>query len=157
MSFFPTRRYSLIYSGYGSAVDFLMLNTQVSASLMTQRTPKRFIGRIDNTQFALISSAAGIGAFTVLSGKFDNGGAILDVKINKPFKILISIIVVMFLAAVVLQVIRQPEWKTAGLLVPAVMFYFSGRLYVRYAFKRSLNVGLGHLQTTFVIEQTAQA
>ena len=73
-------------------MNLLYINTCMSDVLGTISTDKLFIGKINQESFELISSEIGIGAFSVLKGNFINNTIILKFEINKPFKILISIL-----------------------------------------------------------------
>jgi hypothetical protein len=54
-------------------------------------------------------------------------------------------------AAVLFEAVRHFEWKTLGLIVPALMFYFFGKFYLRYTLKRSASGTLQRLRPVLVI------
>ena len=151
MSFFPTRNYILQYKqGYKAAFDFVKQNTKESSSLSTRLTSKKFIGMVNSDGFSVISSVKGIGAFSVLRGELKETDGSLKIEINKPYKILIYIIIVLFAGAVLFQAMKDLSWKSLGLAVPVLMFYFFGKFVLNRAFKQSAKIGLEQMQYAFI-------
>jgi hypothetical protein len=92
--FFPSKYYTIeITNDPKKALDRLKENTLNRARLVSERTDKRFIGKVDDTEYRVISSVIGKGAFCVLQGHIDpnTGSGTLSIEIHKAFKVLVSI------------------------------------------------------------------
>lgn len=151
---FPERDYNLQYRfNREKAVEYLIENTKHSGSLISEITPKSFIGKVDNHGFRLISSTPGIGAFCVLTGTFHTDSCKVTVQVNKPFKILAGIIILMMFTAITMQLITKPEWKNMGLIIPLCMFFFGGSWYLKWTFKRSLHLSINKLNEILIFQQ----
>lgn len=123
MKIFPTKTFKFqIEDTIENNMNLLYINTCMSDVLGTISTDKLFIGKINPESFELISSEIGIGAFSVLKGNFINNTIILKFEINKPFKILISILFFFVLFAILLSAIQLGFPKAFGMLVPFIMF-----------------------------------
>jgi hypothetical protein len=93
MNFFPTKKYEFNLIGQKEeTLDRLKRRTEKSNYLTSQWTDKTFRGKITGNEFRIISSTIGKGAFCVLSGRIDSENGIVNVEINKAFKILFGII-----------------------------------------------------------------
>jgi hypothetical protein len=93
MKIFPTSHYTFkLYGDEKESIERLKRRTEPSESFGSQRTEKSFLGKIDGNSFKIISSEIGRGAFCVMSGKIENNVSFVNVEINKPFRVLLSII-----------------------------------------------------------------
>lgn len=93
MKIFPTKNYTVkLRSSYSLCVQNLKTNTEITDSLISKKTNKGFLGKITETGFKLISSETGRGAICVLIGDFKDQNGTIEVRLNKAFKILFSIL-----------------------------------------------------------------
>jgi len=93
MKLFPSKKFTAkLRSDYSVAVQNLKANTDITDSLVSERTKKEFRGQVNENGFKLISSEIGRGAVCVLSGEFTDQNGIIEVRIHNAFKIMFSIL-----------------------------------------------------------------
>ncbi len=93
MKLFPSKKYSVtLYSESLPALEKLKRNTKHSDSLISSYTDKIFIGIVNKTNFKIITSFVGFGAFCVFVGEFKSHNGIIEIKIHKVFKGMLLII-----------------------------------------------------------------
>ncbi|WP_207534695.1 hypothetical protein [Desertivirga arenae] len=93
IEFFPSKIYSIkLEKDSGTSLMRLKENTLKKDHLSTELTEKRFIGRVGESDFKIISSVVGKGAFCVLQGNIDasTGSGTVSIAIHKAFRTLIS-------------------------------------------------------------------
>jgi len=159
MKFFPTKNYKLeLMDNPEKCIEVLKSKTLESDRLSTTKTNKEFIGQIDGTHFEIIGSEVGIGVFTVLKGNFSSDSVNVTIEINKPFKILISILFVFSIGVIFYNAFKIGFPKAFGLLIPLIMlvvlirFIFFGSFFKRSSdlifrkFTKLLNAKLNHKQ-----------
>lgn len=147
MQIFPTNNYKIELKGNPeNMIELLKLNTFKSNSLSTKLTNKEFIGRINGSHFEIIGSEIGIGAFTVLRGNYSYNTLNVIVELNKPFKVLISILFLFGVGGIAFIAFKIGFPKAFGMLIPLAMligfirFIFLGRF-----FNVSSNLNFGKL------------
>ncbi|GAA0722180.1 hypothetical protein GCM10009430_24330 [Aquimarina litoralis] len=105
MKLFPTKKYEFKLIGTKQeTLDRLTRRTEKSDYLTSQWTDKTFRGKISGDEFRIISSTIGKGAFCVLSGKIGSANGIVNVEINKVFKILLGIIYLMPIIGIIITI-----------------------------------------------------
>lgn len=145
MKIFPTSRYTFkLYGDEKESIERLKRRTEPSESFGSQRTEKSFLGKIDGNSFKIISSEIGRGAFCVMSGKIENNEGRVQLEINKPFRILLSILLLFPIVGIGLSVILGKEDLSILLPLVAVLQILMIRfLFIEIAYrtlsKRSLN------------------
>jgi len=93
MKLFPSKKYSVtLQSESLPALEKLKRNTKLSDSLISSYTNKIFIGIVNKTNFKIITSSIGFGAFCVFVGKFKNHNGTIEIRIHKVFKGMLLII-----------------------------------------------------------------
>jgi hypothetical protein len=96
MNIFPKSDYTFKIIGVETeTLERLKRRTEQSESLTSKITDKSFRGIIKDNTFKLISSEIGKGAFCVLTGEIDNKDGQVEVKINKAFRILLSVFIML--------------------------------------------------------------
>ena len=145
MKIFPTKNYTIeLTENPVKYIELLKLKTLESETLSTTSTNKEFIGRINGTHFEIIASEVGIGAFTVLKGDFSDDSVNVIAEINKPFKILISIMFVFGLGGISYNAIKIGFPEAFGMLIPLTMFIGLLRfVFLGSFFKRSFDLIFG--------------
>ncbi|MBA4154206.1 hypothetical protein [Flavobacterium sp.] len=110
MKIFPTSSYTFkLFGDEKEALDRLKRRTEISQILSSQSTDKSFLGMIEGNTFKLISTEIGKGAFCVISGSIKNNEGHVKLEINKPFRILLSIILLFPIVGIGLSVILGKE------------------------------------------------
>ena len=142
MKVFPSKNYKIeLVDNSGSSIENLRLRTLESDSLSTQITAKDFIGKIKGNEFQIIGSEIGIGAVSVLKGKFASDFVEVNAEINKPFKILISIIFIFGILGISFCAVKNGFPRGLGMLVPLIMFLgFIRLVFLGLFFKISSNL-----------------
>ena len=89
---FPIKKYEFkIRKESNNVLIDLKKETEITDSLVTVFTKKKFIGQVSDSNFKLITSVIGKGAFCVFNGEIKGNKGRLNVQIHKAFRILISI------------------------------------------------------------------
>lgn len=142
MKIFPTKNYKLdCIDNPEKSIQVLKLNTLESDRLSTTSTDKEFIGIINANHFEIISSDVGIGAFTVVRGELLKDSINVVVSINKPFKVLITLLFVFGIGGISYNVFKIGFPRAIGMLIPLLMFVgFLRFVFLGLLFNRSVNL-----------------
>ena len=110
MKIFPSKdlKFKLLDSKEES-IERLKRRTEISEKLTSSITDKSFRGILKDDEFKIISSEIGKGALCVMTGKIDNEKSYVNVEINKTFRILFSIILVMPIVALIIETVKEPN------------------------------------------------
>ena len=93
MNIFPIKNYEIeLLNDSSKALSELENNTLITDSLSSEWTKKAFIGQVNENGFKIISSEPGRGAFCVLNGKLESKKGLVEITINKAFRIMLSMI-----------------------------------------------------------------
>ncbi|RLZ06382.1 hypothetical protein [Faecalibacter macacae] len=110
MKIFPSSIYEFsLIDDQNETIERLNRRTENSDNLISKITNKSFIGKIDKNKFKIISSDIGKGAFCTLNGQINNKIGEVVVEINKPFKILLSILMLFPIVGFIIQLILKVE------------------------------------------------
>ena len=121
MKIFPTKHYGFKLIGKKEeTLDRLKRRTEKSNYLTSNWTDKTFRGKINGNEFRIISSRIGKGAFCVLSGRIDSENGIVNVEINKAFKILFGIIYLIPIVGIIL-IIKLGGEKFEPLMILSII------------------------------------
>lgn len=155
MKIFPTRNYKIeLIDSPEKSIELLKSKTLESDSLSTKSTDKEFIGRIHESRFEIINSKVGIGAFTVLRGHFSGDSVHIVAEINKPFKVLISIMFIAAISGIAYNGFKFGFPKALGLLAPLIMLLGLFRfVFLGSFFKRSLDLVFGKFTSLLNLNQ----
>jgi len=143
MKLFPIKKIA-INSQFENSDNFTKLkaSTEHSDKLITTSTDKLFIGQVTDTNFKLISSKIGIGAFAVFQFDPKENKNEINVTLNKAFKILFIVFLSLSSVGVVISIIQIGIPKGIVLLIPflisLLMFRF---VLIGIGFKISTNLG----------------
>ena len=154
MKIFPTKKYEFNLIGKKEeTLERLKRRTEKSKYLTSQWTDKTFRGKIFGNEFRIISSTIGKGAFCVLSGRIDSENGIVNVEINKAFKVLLGILYLFPIVGIILTIKLGGE-KFELLMILSVigqilMIRFIG---VWFFFKRFSKFSLNQLRDVLDIE-----
>lgn len=154
MKLFPSSAYTFkLYGDEKEAIDRLKRRTEPSESLSSQRTEKSFLGKINGNSFKIISSEIGRGAFCVLSGKIENNVGTLKLEINKPFQVLLGIMICFPILATGLSfVIGTTEDLIALPLIGILQAFFIRFVVIEIAFKLLSKHSLNRLSDVLDID-----
>ncbi|WP_312762314.1 hypothetical protein [Epilithonimonas sp.] len=145
MNIFPSTIYEFkLINGQTETLERLNRRTEESESLMSKVTEKSFIGKVKNNNFRIISSNIGKGAFCTLTGFIKEEKGEVLVEINKPFKILLTILMLFpFIAFFIQSFSKSTEFNPIFILICIgqiliIRFFFIG-LFFKILSKQSLN------------------
>jgi hypothetical protein len=139
MELFPSKNYSVRLRANDAAVwERLRSLTEPRDFLGSVPTKKHFIGRVKPNAFKVISSQLGRGAFCTVEGHFTDGmhEGKIRVEINKPFRLLMVIFLLMSIGALVFIFLTRPP--LAGLrqaLMLALLLLFARFVVVELTFR----------------------
>lgn len=131
MKIFPTRSFTVeIDDDTIKAMAGLKQNTDITDTLISEKTEKAFRGQVSNNGFRVISSEIGRGALCVLTGEFDGKNGTIEVNLHSAFKVMFSILFVMPLIAFGIVISTGGIENAIGLILPILV----GIIFIRYAF-----------------------
>lgn len=145
MKIFPIKNYKIdLKDNLEKSIELLKSKTLESNSLSTKLTNKQFIGKINGNHFEIIGSEVGIGAFTVLRGNFANDTVNVVAEVNKPFKVLISILFILGIGGISYNIFKIGLPEGLGMLIPLMMLIGLLRfVFLGLFFKTSSNLTFG--------------
>ena len=137
MKFFPSNIYEFkLIDNQNITIERLNKRTLNSERLISKITDKSFIGKVDENQFKIISSDVGKGAFCILSGKINQRHVEVNVEINKPIKILLSILMFSPIIGLFIELIKKSlEFNPILLLVCFVQILIIRFILIEMAYK----------------------
>lgn len=139
MKIFPSKKLTIEFKNSAERIsEILKINTKESKYLTSQFTEKNFVGTVENNKFQIISSKIGIGAITVFKREITNGCINITTFLNKPFKILFSIILLFPVIAIIVLLFTKGFRETVSILpMLLVHLIFTKFFFINIAFKRS--------------------
>lgn len=159
MTIFPSSSYEFkLINAQSETLERLKRRTEVSESLISKLTNKSFIGKVNNTSFKVISADIGKGSFCTLEGIIKEERGEVFVEINKPFKVLFSILMLLPFIAFFIQLFsNQKEFNPIMILVClgqvlVIRFFFIGFFY-KLLSKKSINKLADVIDTEWVIKR----
>ncbi len=142
---FPAKNleFKLINSA-AETLERLERRTEKLSSFSSAYTSRSFRGIISGNTFKIISSVPGSGAFCVLQGVIASDHNCVRVEINNPFKVLLTIILVLPLIASFAAVLAgSAKFSVMSVIVPLLQIVMLRYLLIEASFKflseRSLN------------------
>ena len=155
MKLFPTKNFKAeLRSDYSISMENLKSNTDITDSLTSDWTNKAFRGQVNENGFKIISSEIGRGAVCVLIGEFNGKTGEIEVRINKAFKVMFSILMLMPIIGVVITVLTKEIEKPFGLIVPIIMgFVFIRFIFMELSFRFISNTGINKLTEILSIKE----
>ena len=108
----------------------LKRNTDITNSLISNWTKKEFRGQVNEQGFKIISSEIGRGAVCVFIGKFKGINGLIEVKINKAFKVMFSILLSFPFIGFAIIAYNEGFEQAIGFL-PILLF---GLVFIRFVF-----------------------
>ena len=155
MKLFPERKYNVqIEDEIFDSITELKRNTKLSNSLVSERTKKAFIGQVGDSHFKIISSEIGRGAFCVLQGRFEEKKGVIEIKIHKAFRVMLSIIMIFPFIGFGIAIFQQGFVKSLG-IIPALLFLliFLRFVFIGLTFRFVTQTGLSKLKKILKIKQ----
>ncbi|MCB0473069.1 MAG: hypothetical protein KDC56_08420 [Flavobacteriaceae bacterium] len=153
MKIFPTSSYQFELKKESSvALSELEKNTLITKSLVSEWTKKAFIGQVNNDEFRIISSKSGRGAFCILEGKFKSKKGILEIRIHKTFRIMLSLLYLYPIIGFTIALFTAEKDEIILLIVPTIMAIIVFRfIFTELAFRIVSREGLKKLTETIGI------
>ena|SRR5690606_18891412 len=122
MKIFPISNYQIELKKESSdALSELEKNTLITDSLVSEWTKKMFIGQVNKNGFKIISSKPGQGAFCVLEGKLESHSGILEIRIHKAFRIMLSLIYLFPIIGFTIALLTKEKEIIISLIIPTLM------------------------------------
>jgi len=156
MTIFPSSSYEFkLIDDQSETLERLKRRTEISESLISKSTDKSFIGKVNNNSFKIISADIGKGSFCTLEGIIKEEHGEVFVKINKPFKVLFSILMQLPFIALFIQLFSNPKvFNPITILVClgqvlVIRFFFIG-LFYKLLSKKSINKLADVLDTEWI-------
>ena len=156
MEIFPSQVYEFgLINGQNETLERLKRRTEESDSLTSKLTEKSFLGKVSGNRFRIISSAIGKGTFCTMTGFISYEKGEVKLEINKPLKILLTILMILPFIAFITQVFSaSEEFNPVFILVflgqvLIIRFLFIG-LFFKILSKQSLNKLSDVLDTEWV-------
>ena len=137
MKIFPSSIYEFtLIDDQNETIERLNRRTENSDNLISKITNKSFIGKIDKNKFKIISSDIGKGAFCTLNGQINNKIGEVVVEINKPFKILLSILMLFPIVGFIIQLtLRVEEFNPIFIIVILAQILILRFVFIEIAYK----------------------
>ncbi|MGL4598112.1 MAG: hypothetical protein ACRCYO_11305 [Bacteroidia bacterium] len=159
MKLFPTSTYSYrIFGDEAETLDRLIRRTETTSRMVSQLTDKSFCGIVMNRKFKLISSEIGIGAFCVLTGEIEGKDGRVFIEINKPFRIMLCVLMLMLFLSIALEFISHRENFSIVLILFAIFLVLIIRfVLIEYLFKRLSKRSLRRLSDILDMEDIKAA
>lgn len=137
---FPTYDYKFnLLDNENDSLGRLNLRTEHSDKLISKMTDKSFIGKVENDKFRIITSEIGKGAVWVMDGSVSNGKCKVNMTVNRPFGILISILYCFPIIAFIVQRLIGDSNQFGfvySLFVIVVQFLIIRFIVLDFAFKK---------------------
>lgn len=127
--------------------------TEKSENLTSRFTEKSFRGIVNGTDFKVISSVIGKGAFCVMTGKINSDSGVVKVEIHKVFKILLGVFMFLPIFGLVAMI-----WSKAQEFSPNLIVVMVGQIliirfvFIGLAFKRISKDSLNRLRDVLDFE-----
>jgi hypothetical protein len=122
MNIFPIQYYEIeLLNDSSKALSELEKNTMITDSLTSEWTKKAFIGQVSENGFKIISSEPGRGAFCVLSGKLESKKGYVEIRINKAFRVMLSIVFLFPIVGFIVSFFIHETEVLISLIIPTLM------------------------------------
>jgi hypothetical protein len=122
MNIFPIKNYEIeLLNDSSKALSELENNTLITDSLSSEWTKKAFIGQVNENGFKIISSEPGRGAFCVLNGKLESKKGLVEITINKAFRIMLSMIFLFPIVGFIISFFIKKIEVSISLIIPTFM------------------------------------
>jgi len=145
MEIFPSQVYEFgLINGQDETLERLKRRTEESDSLTSKLTEKSFIGNVSGNRFRIISSTIGKGTFCTMTGFISYEKGEVKLEISKPFKILLTILMILPFIVFLAQVFSaSQEFSPVFILVflgqvLIIRFFFIG-LFFKILSQQSLS------------------
>ena len=131
MEIFPSQVYEFgLINAQNETLERLKRRTEESDSLRSKLTEKSFLGKVSGNRFRIISSAIGKGTFCTMTGFISYEKGEVKLELNKPLKILLTILMIFPFIAFITQVFSASEEFN-----PVFILFFLGQvLIIRFLF-----------------------
>ena len=93
MKLFPSKHFTVeLREDRVATLNELKRNTKLTDNLISSYTDKKFIGKVNDNGFKIISSEIGRGAVCVFTGELQDSQGKLEIRIHNAFKVMFSIL-----------------------------------------------------------------
>ncbi|WP_299326579.1 hypothetical protein [uncultured Maribacter sp.] len=131
MKLFPSKYFTVeLREDRVATLNELKRNTKLTDNLISSYTDKKFIGKVNDGGFKIISSEIGRGAVCVFTGELQDSLGELEIRIHNAFKVMFSILLSYPLIGFGLITYNQGFEKAIKLLPILII----GLLFIRFVF-----------------------
>ena len=124
MKLFPNKNIVVeLRNDRATTLNELRRNTKLTDTLISDYTDKGFIGKVDDSEFKIISSGIGHGAVCVFIGELQDSLGTIEIKLHNAFKVLFSILMVMPIIGFGIAVLTNGIKESFGILIPMITLF----------------------------------
>ena len=153
MKIFPTKEIKFrLIDNEEATLERLKRRTEYSKNLTSSYTDKTFRGIIKDNTFKIISSEIGKGALCVMSGKIENKKGFVNLEVNKPFKVLFSILFILPVIAIIFQTITNPKDIIIYILVAIGQLFIIRFIFLTIFFSKMYKHSINRLRDVLDIQ-----
>ena len=147
MKIFPTKKYSItLKTNSSDAISELQKTTLSDEQFVADWNKQTFIGKIRESEFEVKLSKKTYGALCVLKGKLEKDNGILEISVNRIFKIIIVVFYLWPIVGFIISLIKYGFKNSTDLIFITIMFPFFVRFaMVELIFRIVSNIGLNKL------------
>ena len=136
-----------------ATLNELKRNTKLTDNLISSYTDKKFIGKVNESGFKIISSEIGRGAVCVFTGELQDSVGELEIRIHNAFKVMFSILLSYPLIGFGLITYNQGfEEGIIFLPVHITVLLFIRFVFIELSFRFISKTGLNKLTKTIEIK-----
>ena len=153
MKIFPTKEMKFrLIDNEEATLERLKRRTEYSKNLTSSYTDKSFRGIIKDNTFKIISSEIGKGALCVMSGKIENENGFVYLEVNKPFKVLFSILFILPVVAIIFQTLTNPKDIIIYILVAIGQLFIIRFIFLTIFFSKMYKHSINRLRDVLDIQ-----
>ncbi|WP_338376624.1 hypothetical protein [uncultured Flavobacterium sp.] len=153
MKIFPTKEIKFrLIDNEEATLERLKRRTEYSKNLTSSYTDKSFRGIIKDNTFKIISSEIGKGALCVMSGKIENENGFVYLEVNKPFKVLFSILFILPVVAIIFQTLTNPKDIIIYILVAIGQLFIIRFIFLTIFFSKMYKHSINRLRDVLDIQ-----
>ncbi len=147
MTIFPTKHIDFeLIDTQTETIERLHRRTEASPLLTSAYTNKSFRGKLNGTEFQIISAAIGFGAFCLMTGQIEESRGKVKLEINKAFKVLLSVLLVLPIVAFIAELFNEMSTFQPFLILVAVLQVLMIRfVFIEFGFRFLSKMSLNRL------------
>ncbi|GAA4273196.1 hypothetical protein U6A24_19785 [Aquimarina gracilis] len=147
MNFFSVSNYEIKLENSKDAVlSELNKLTKSSEQYISNWNNQTFIGKVNDNGFEIVLSKKILGQLCVFRGKFQNINGILEIKVNKVFRLIFLIFFIFPIAGFAMALVKNGISKITELILPTISTLFVLRfIFLEFGFRVFSKIGINKL------------